>query len=158
MASGTHARDRDLVLLPILLFRLLRHRTLCRSGLSIFRIAVLFWIFAFEEKALTIGFFTRLRLRRALLGEIEFHSEIAAVTPTAVKLESAPLIIHKRQPQTFVFANRPIPSPIRIRNLIGKSADAHKRFVTDADDIVVEVVERVTHVPHEFSATFALSI
>jgi hypothetical protein len=92
------------------------------------------------------------------LSEVEFHAEVSPVAPTTIELESATLIIHKWQPQTFVFADGPIPAAVRIRNLIRKSADAGKRLIADADDVVVEVVKRVAHVPHEFSAGFALSI
>jgi hypothetical protein len=92
------------------------------------------------------------------LSEVEFHSKIPAVAPTEVKLESAALIIDKRQPQTFVFAHGPIPAAVRLRILIGKSTDSRKWLITDANHVVVEVMKWIAHVPHEFAATFALSI
>ena len=55
LASGNHASDCDLVFLPILLLCILRDRTLRRSGLSIFRIVVLLWIFAVEEAAFELN-------------------------------------------------------------------------------------------------------
>jgi hypothetical protein len=146
------------VFLQILLLRILRHRTLCRSRLPIFWPVGLFRIFDFQAAALAFGFFTSFRRRRALLSEIEFHAEIAAIAPAAIEFKSAALIVDKREPQTFVFADRPIPAAVRIRNLIGKTANPRKWFVTYTNNVVVEVVERITHVPHELSATFALSI
>jgi hypothetical protein len=52
LASGNHVSDRDLVLLPILLFRILRDRTLRRFELSIFWAMVVLWILDFKEAAL----------------------------------------------------------------------------------------------------------
>jgi len=118
---------------------------------------VVFWIFDFETAALGRGFCCSFR-RRSLLSEVEFHAEIAAVAPAAVELKSAAFIVHKGEPQTFVLADRPIPAAIWIRNFIGKTSDACKWLVSDADDVVVEVVEWVAHVPHEFATTLPLSI
>jgi hypothetical protein len=157
LASGNHVGYRDLVFLPVLLFRVLRHRTLRRSELPIFGAVVIFWISDFETAALGRGFCFSFR-RRSLLSEVELHAEVAAVAPTAVELKSAALVIHKGEPQTFVLADSPIPAAIWIRNFVGKTSDACKWLVTDADDVVVEVVKRVAHVPHELSAAFALSI
>lgn len=68
------------------------------------------------------------------------------------------MIIDEGEPQTFVFADGPIPTAVWIGDFIGKTTNAGEGFVTDADDVVVEVVERVAHVPHEFTAAFVLSI
>jgi hypothetical protein len=157
LESGGLAGDRSLVFLPILLFRFLRDRTLHRSGLPIFGAVVVFWIFDFETAALGRGFCFSFR-RRAFLSEVEFHAEVAAVPPAAVELKSAALIVHKGEPQTFVLADSPIPAAIWIRNFVGKTSDTRKWLISDADDVVVEIVKRVAHVPHELSATFALSI
>jgi hypothetical protein len=158
LAVGSFAGDRDLVFLPILLFCVLCNRALRRSGLSVLGALVVFRIFNFETEALANGFFAYFGCYRMLLREVEFHAEVAAIAPTAVKLESAALIIHEGKAQTFVSADGPIPTAIRICNLIGKTSDAGKWLVTDADDVMVEVVKRVAHVPHEFAATFALAI
>ena len=158
LASGNHARDCDLVLLSILLFRFLRYRTLHRSGIPLFGALVVLWLFNFETAALGFGLCFFFRGRSPLLSEVEFHSKIPAVAPAQVKLKSASLIIHKGKPQAFVFADRPIPAAVRFRIFIGKSANAPKWFITDADNVVVEVMKWIAHVPHEFAATFALSI
>src|SRR5262249_6558807 len=83
---------------------------------------------------------------------------VAAVAPTAIELESVAVIIDEGEPQTFVFADGPVPTAVWIGLSIGKSTDPREMLITNADDILVEVVKWIAQGPHEFAATFSLSI
>src|SRR5258708_7417037 len=113
----------------------------------------MFW----DEVAL---FFIRIHVvlfggRLLLLKKVELEPEVPALSPPAVKLETATVVIDKRQPQTFVSANRPIPTPIGIGHMLGETANPRERLVSYAHDIRREIVTRIAQMPHEIAAALA---
>jgi len=92
------------------------------------------------------------------LSEVEFHSEISPIAPAQVELKSTAMIIHKWQPQHAIAAHSPIPSAIWIGDAIGIAANACEMFVANPNHVMIEVMKRVAHVPHEFSAALAFPI
>ena len=93
-----------------------------------------------------------------LLSEIQFHAEIPTITPAEVEFEPAALIIYKWKAKSSIPTYRPIPAAIRICNLIGKASDPCEGLVSDPDDVMIEIMERIAQMPHEISAVFALTI
>jgi hypothetical protein len=98
------------------------------------------------------------RSRRPLLSEVKFRAEIAAIAPADVEFEPTALIIDEGEPQGAIATDSPVPAAIWICNTIGIAAHTCEMFVSNADDIVVEIVERIAHVPQEFSAAFIFSV
>ena len=93
--------------------------------------------------------------RLLLLKKVEFEPEVSALSPAAIKFEMAMVVIDKRQPQTFVAANRPIPTPIGIGDMPGETANPREGLVSDAHDIRGKVVTRIAQMPGELAAAFA---
>ena len=75
--------------------------------------------------------------------------EISALAPAEIKFESTALIGNKRQAKKLILADRSIPTAVRIENIRRKFADAHKFFIRNSDDIMIEIMKGISQIPFE---------
>ena len=93
----------------------------------------------------------RIRLGRFFrrCGEIHFDSEIAALAPAKVKVEPAALVGEEWQHGQLAPGHRKIPTAIRAGIPLRIFAAADEFPVRNADDVVIEIVERIAEMPQK---------
>ena len=76
-----------------------------------------------------------------------FRAKRAVLAPAQIESDPVPFIRNERQQREFAPGQFKIPTAVRIGISFGIKAAAHKIFVRHADDIEIEIVERIAEMP-----------
>jgi len=98
------------------------------------------------------------REERSFFNIVEFHPEIAGVTPAAVEHKATAVIREEWQSKPFVMAYRPVPAFVRIGDVDGMPAYADEFLVRDSNNVEGKVVAGVAQVPRSVPAAIARTI
>lgn len=82
--------------------------------------------------------------------DVEFDSEIPAITPAKIKIKLRLVIRNERQPDEFVSRRLEIP-PAEPGILVRKAPAAMEFFVRHADNIKIKIMQRVAEAPLQLS-------
>src|SRR5579864_1622351 len=80
----------------------------------------------------------------------EGDAEIAAIPPADVPFHLSSLEGDKRQPKPFIFGDGVVPAAVRVADVLRVSAGADKSLVSYANNVEIEIVERVAPIPAQF--------